>query len=405
MVDYHIKRLGHRGDGVTEEGYFAPLTLPQERISAEAEGKSLSNVKILEPSEHRVKPPCPHFKSCGGCALQHASDGFVANWKVDVVREALAAHGIETELRPCLTSPTQSRRRASFSARRTKKDALAGFHARGSDVVIDIEHCVLIRPELRAALGLVKALAMTGASRKGEISVQINTSEAGLDVEVRGGKPLDPALQISLAQAAEQFSLARLSWEDDVIALRAPPIQRFGRARVVPPPGAFLQATKEGEGALLHHVQTIVADARSIVDLFSGCGTFSLPLAETKEVHAVEGEKAMVQAMDAGWRKAEGLKKLTHEARDLYRRPLLVDELKRFDAAVIDPPRTGAEAQFRELAKSGIKTIAYVSCNPVSFARDGAILRDAGYNLAFVQTVDQFRWASHVELVGAFVKN
>ena len=148
MVDYHIKRLSHRGDGVTEEGYFAPLTLPQERISAEAEGKSLSNVKILEPSEHRVKPPCPHFKSCGGCALQHASDGFVANWKVDVVREALAAHGIETELRPCLTSPTQSRRRASFSARRTKKDALAGFHARGSDVVIDIEHCVLIRPEL-----------------------------------------------------------------------------------------------------------------------------------------------------------------------------------------------------------------------------------------------------------------
>ena len=212
-------------------------------------------------------------------------------------------------------------------------------------------------------------------------------------------------MQISLAQAAEQFSLARLSWEDDVIALRAPPIQRFGRARVVPHPGAFLQATKEGEGALLHHVQTIVADARSIVDLFSGCGTFSLPLAETKEVHAVEGEKAMVQAMDAGWRKAEGLKKLTHEARDLYRRPLLVDELKRFDAAVIDPPRAGAEAQVGELAKSGIKTIAYVSCNPMSFARDAAILREAGYSLGFVQAVDQFRWSSHVELVGAFVKN
>ena len=405
MDDYHIKHLGHRGDGITEEGYFAPLTLPQERISAEAEGKLLSNVKILEPSEHRVKAPCPHFKSCGGCALQHASDSFVANWKVDVVRKALAAHGIETDLRPCLTSPTHSRRRASFSARRTKKEALAGFHARGSDVVIDIEHCVLIRPELRVARGLVKALAITGASRKGEITVQINTSEAGLDVEVRGGKLLDTALQLSLAQAAEKFSLARLSWEDDVIALRAPPIQRFGRARVVPPPGAFLQATKEGEGALLKSVQTIVVDARSIVDLFSGCGTFSLPIAETKEVHAVESEKTMVQAMDAGWRKAEGLKKLTHEVRDLYRRPLLVDELKRFDAAVIDPPRAGAEAQVRELAKSGLKTIAYVSCNPISFARDGAILREAGYNLAFVQTVDQFRWSSHVELVGAFVKN
>ena len=186
--------------------------------------------------------------------------------------------------------------------------------------------------------------------------------------------------------------------------MRAPPIQRFGLANVVPPPGAFLQATMEGEHSLLYHVKSIVEDARSVIDLFSGCGTFALPLAETKDVHAVEGEKTMVHAMDAAWRKTEGFKKLTHEARDLYRRPLLPDELDQFDAAVIDPPRAGAEAQVRELARSGIKTIAYVSCNPLSFARDSAILKRTGYDLLFVQTVDQFLWSPHIELIGAFSK-
>lgn len=404
MDNYHIKRLGRRGDGVTDQGHIAPLTLPKERISAELDGKLLRNIKILKPNDHRVKPPCAHFKSCGGCALQHASASFVANWKVDTTRDVLAAHGIKTEMRTCLTSPPQSRRRVTFSARRTKKGALAGFHARGSDLVIEIDRCNLIRPELRNALPMVKALATAGASRKGTLSVQINTSEAGLDVVVHGGKPLNQALEISLAQTVKHFSLARLSWEEEIIAMRAPPIQRFGRANVVPPPGAFLQATTEGEHSLLYHVKSIVEDARSVIDLFSGCGTFALPLAENKDVHAVEGEKTMVHAMDAAWRKTEGLKKLTHEARDLYRRPLLPDELDQFDAAVIDPPRAGAEAQVRELARSGIKTIAYVSCNPLSFARDSAILKRTEYDLLFVQTVDQFLWSPHIELIGAFSK-
>ena len=186
--------------------------------------------------------------------------------------------------------------------------------------------------------------------------------------------------------------------------MRAPPIQRFGRASVVPPPGAFLQATTEGENSLLYKVKSIVEEARSVLDLFSGCGTFSLPLAETKEVHVVESEKTMLQAMDTAWRKTEGLKKLTHEAGDLYRRPLLPDELDQFDATVIDPPRAGAEAQVHELARSGIGKIAYVSCNPVNFARYSTILKRAGYDLIFVQTIDQFLWSPHVELFGTFSK-
>ena len=184
--------------------------------------------------------------------------------------------------------------------------------------------------------------------------------------------------------------------------MRSPPLQRFGKALVPCPPGAFLQATRQGEAALLDAVRQIVGDAKQVVDLFAGCGTFALPLAEGAEVHAAEGSSQMTAALDAGWRRAEGLKRVTHEARDLFRRPLLPDELKRFDAAVIDPPRAGAEAQVAELAKARVPRIAFVSCNPVTFARDAKQLVQAGYHLQWVQVVDQFRWSSHVELVAAF---
>jgi 23S rRNA (uracil1939-C5)-methyltransferase len=188
-----------------------------------------------------------------------------------------------------------------------------------------------------------------------------------------------------------------------VIALRTAPVQRFGRALVTPPPGAFLQATEHGEAALLAAVTEAVGPARRIADLFAGIGTFALPLAERAEVHAVEGDPAMTAALEKGWRQAQGLKRLTVEARDLYRRPLDADELKGFDAVVIDPPRAGAEAQTVALAGSGVPVIAAVSCNPVTFARDARVLIAAGYVLDWVQVVDQFRWSAHVELAARFV--
>ena len=200
----------------------------------------------------------------------------------------------------------------------------------------------------------------------------------------------------------EAHGLARLAWDHEVIAMRAPPVQRFGGALVVPPPGAFLQATKEGEKALTSAVLEATRGAQRVVDLFSGCGTLSLPLALQSEVHAVEGERDMVQALDAGWRKATGLKRVTTEARDLFRRPLMPDELAKFDAIVLDPPRAGAEAQVREIARAKRPVLAYVSCNPVTFARDAKVLVDSGYRLNWVQVVDQFRWSSHTELAASF---
>ena len=397
-----IERLGHRGDGIAPGPVFAPRTLPGETVTGTAEGDRLSDIRILSPSPHRVKAPCRHYQGCGGCQVQHASDDFVAAWKQDVVRAALAAKDIEARFRPILTSPSRSRRRATLAARRTKKGALAGFHGRASDSIVETPDCRLLAPELLGALPVAEALALEGASRKGALAVTATVSEAGLDIAVSGGKPLDGPLRLTLAQLTERHGLARLAWDGEVIAMRAAPVQRFGTAAVVPPPGAFLQATREGEAALLAAVRAALGGARRIVDLFAGCGTFTLPLAGRAELHAVEGDTAMTEALDAGWRKAPGLKAVSTEARDLFRRPLMAEELARFDAALLDPPRAGAEAQVEELAHSGLRTIAYVSCSPVSFARDAARLIAAGYRLDWVQVVDQFRWSAHVELAAGF---
>lgn len=384
---------------------FAPLTLPGEVVTGALVGQTLTDLRILTPSPDRVTPPCRHFRSCGGCQLQHASDEFLAAWKQEVVRAALAAHGLRADFLPIHISPPQSRRRATLAVRRTKKGALAGFHARASDTIIDIADCKLLHPDLMRALPAARDLALAGASRKAGISVTVTRSLAGLDVAVTDGKSPDGPLRIALAALADRHDLARLSWEGEVMVTRRDPEQQFGMARVTPPPGAFLQATAEGEAALLAETETILAGARRMVDLFAGCGTFALPLARAAEVHAVEGDAAMTDALARGSRKTAGLKPVTTEARDLFRRPLLPEELARFDGAVIDPPRAGAEAQIAEIARARLPRIAYVSCNPATFARDAKMLLAQGYAMGPLRVIDQFRWSAHVELVAGFTLN
>ena len=386
MTEFKITRLGIYGDGIAEGPVFAAMTLPGEVVTGTLDGSTLSDVKIITPSDDRV-------------------DALVADWKTDVVAQALAAQGIRTEIRPILTSPAQSRRRATFAARRTKKGTMSGFYGRASDTVIEIPDCKLVEPELLAARDIAEALAEIGGSRKATLAVTVTTSQVGLDVQVSGGKPIDGQLRISLAGLCDSRGFARLTWEDEVIAQRAPPVQRFGAANVCPPPGAFMQTTAHGEAQLLAAVKEAVHGAKRVVDLFAGCGTFTLPLAADAEVFAVESDAQMMAAMDKGWRMAKGLKTVTHVARDLYRRPLLPDEFKKFDAVVIDPPRAGAEAQTAELIRSDIKRIAYVSCNPVTFARDVAQMVAGGFTLDWVQPVDQFRWSSHVELAAQLTRS
>lgn len=401
-----VDRLGHLGDGIAQgpEGpVYLQMVLPGEVIEAEVEGDQGRGVKIVTPSTDRVAAPCRHYKSCGGCSLQHASDAFVAEFKTNVVRRALEARGIKTEVEALHTSPPQSRRRATLSARRTKSGAMVGFHGRASDVLTEIPDCKLLRPELLALMPVLKQITALGGSRSAEVSLSLALTETGPDLAVTGAKPVDPKIIGGVASAAAGH-IARVTWNGETLALDRAPKVRMGQALVPMPPGAFMQATSAGEAALLDAVRRYVGDAARVVDLFAGMGTFSLPLAEKAEVHAVEGSKELMAALDQGWRSAPGLKRVTTETRDLFRRPLDGDELKSFDAAVIDPPRAGAEAQCAALGASKLKRIAMVSCNPVTFARDAEILIAAGFALDHLEVIDQFRWSAHVELAACFTR-
>ncbi|MBT8412704.1 MAG: RsmD family RNA methyltransferase [Boseongicola sp.] len=399
MTTVTIERLGHHGDGIARGPIFAARTLPGETVEGVLEGTRLTAPRILTPSTDRVSPKCRHYKSCGGCALQHASDGFVTGWQKDVVSRALEAVGLEAPIRNFHTSPAGSRRRATFTGRRTKKGAIVGFHGPASDSLIDVPDCQIIRPSLRAVLPALEEITCLGASRKSELRLSVTDTDTGLDVLVSDGKPLEDNLRARLIEIANQSGFARISWNDDVIAQRVAPILHMGTAPVPVPPGAFLQSTAEGEAALLASVQDALGGAGKILDLFAGCGTFALPLSLGAEIHAVEGEQALLDALDAGWRHATGSKRVTIERRDLFRRPMTPDEIERFDAIVIDPPRAGAEAQVTEIAAAKVQRVASISCNPVTFARDAALLTNSGYKLNWIDIVDQFRWSTHIEIV------
>ena len=403
-----IDRLGHLGHGIAANPgsgpIYVPGTLPGEVVEGTPDGDRLLAPKIITPSVSRVKPPCRHARACGGCQLQHASDAFVAGWKQEVVQNALAGQGLTADFLPLVTSPPNSRRRATLSARRTKSGVLIGFHARASDTIAEIPDCQLLHPGILAAFPGLQALVLAGGSRTMELSLQVTLTRGGPDVVVTGGKPLDAALRMDLARLVETHGFSRLTWDNETIALRDRPALTMGQASVVPPAGAFLQATAEGEAALLTAVRHALGPQKRVVDLFSGVGTFTLPLAEAMEVHAVEGDAAMTKALDLAARTTPNLHRISTETRDLFRRPLEPDELLTFTGAVIDPPRAGAEAQTATLATSKIPVIAAVSCNPVTFARDARALAAAGYRLDWVQVVDQFRWSTHVELVARFFR-
>ena len=394
-----VRALGHRGDGIAD-GVFVPRSLPGETVTGAVEGDRLPDPKIVTPSPDRVAAPCPHFRRCGGCALQHASDPFVADWKAGVVRDALARAGLEAEIARVETSPPASRRRAALAGRKTRKGAQVGFHVRASDEIVAIPDCRVLHPDIVAALPALEAVTRLGAARGAEVTLHVTRTGTGLDLALAGAKPLDREARTALAPLAPAF--ARITWNGEPALQQVPPRLTLGRATVVPPPGAFLQATEAGEAALVRAVRAGVAGAARVADLFSGLGTFTFPAAETAAVDAFEGDPALVAALEGGARGATGLKPVAATARDLFRDPLTEPELARYDAAILDPPRAGAAAQVARLAHADLARIAFVSCNPATFARDAATLAAAGWRMGPVTVVDQFRWSPHIELVATF---
>lgn len=407
----NIDRLGHHGDGIAEtpDGpVFVALALPGEQVEVPSEGKHRPLLHVLAASAERVEPGCRHAGSCGGCAFQHWSSAPYRAWKRSLVVEALARVGLHPPVEALVSAHGEGRRRVTFHARgnggsaKAGRDLLAvGFAGRRSHSIVPIDACPILAPALKGALPAAWAVAGVLAPLT-KLDLQVTATETGLDMDVRGSGPIRANRVVALSKVAEQHRIARLTSHGELVLQREPPEVSMGRARVVLPPGAFLQATVEGEHVLATHVQGAAGEARRVADLFAGVGTFALRLAETARVSAVEADAAAVEALARAVRGVSGLKPVTAEARDLFRRPLLPAELKAFDAVVFDPPRQGAEAQARQLAASRVPLVIGVSCDPVTFARDAALLAEGGYRLETVTPVDQFLYSTHVELVGVF---
>jgi 23S rRNA (uracil1939-C5)-methyltransferase len=406
-----VSRLGPRGDGIAEAPpgpLYVPFTLPGERILVEREGADRGRlVEVLAPSAERVAPYCPHAGTCGGCAVQHWRPDAALAWKRRLLVDALARVGIEAEVAPTVDAHGAGRRRATLHARRQPDGRFrVGFNVARTHDLVDLaaDPCPLLVPGLKGAVPAVAAAAATLARLGKPLDAVATATDAGLDLDLRGPGRLPEPERLALVDLAAAHDLARLSLHGEVLVERRPPTLRFGMVAIVPPPGGFLQAVAAAETTMAKLVSDHFGKARRVADLFAGSGAFALRLAAKAEVHAVEGDAAALAALDRGYRFASGLKRVTTEVRDLFRRPLTGKDLAAFDAVVFDPPRAGAEDQAKQIARSAVPLVAAVSCNPVTLARDLRILLDGGYALRAVIPVDQFLWSPHVEAVALLEK-
>lgn len=407
-----IDRLGQRGEGIAVHDHtqvFVPFAVPGDVIEAELDGAQGRLIDVVKPSPDRIAAFCTYFTACGGCAVQTLAPAPYAHWKADLVRQALAHQKVRATVAPLVDAHGEGRRRVTFHAR-TKRDALerttieVGFmRARAHDIV-DIDACPILAPSLGTAPRVARRIAQLLAQTGKPLDILLTASLEGLDVDIRGVGKLSPALRQQMVELAQEIDLARLSNHGEVIVESRPPRLRMGKALVTPPSGAFLQATEAGETVLTDLVRQALGKSGYVADLFAGVGTFTLRLAEQTRVHAVEGDAAMVGALTRAAHNTTGLKAVTAEVRDLFRRPLAAAELKDFDAVVFDPPRAGAETQARALAQSDVPTVIAVSCNAQTFARDASLLIAGGYAIGDVTPVDQFRHSPHVEMVATFRK-
>ncbi len=402
-----ILRIGHRGDGIAEtpDGpVFVPYTLPGEIVEVEPFPGHPDRRHLLRTesaSAERVAPVCPHFTVCGGCQTQHWDFARYRDWKRGLVIEALRQAGLDAPVGELIDAHGEGRRRAVFHARKSAHDVLeVGFAAYRAHHIVSIDHCPVLAPALAGALPAAWALAEALRADK-PLDIQATATDGGLDVDVRGSGALKARQASELAKLAEKHRLARITRHGELIAQRASPVVRVGKAAVVLPPGAFLQATAQGEAVLAQLVTQYAGDARLVADLFCGVGPFALRLAERARVVAADADAAAIAALREA-AKAPGLKPVEAETRDLFRRPFAPDELKSLAALVFDPPRQGAQAQARQLAASKVPVVIAVSCNAATFARDARLLVDGGYRLTDVTPVDQFRYSPHVEVVAKF---
>lgn len=403
-LEVEIEKLGAQGDGVAEgpDGpLFVPFALPGERarVEPDPDGKHAALLEVLAPSPKRVEPVCPHFGVCGGCALQHLEAQVYLAWKRELVIQALRSRGLDAEVEPTRPVPLGGRRRATFSLGRNEQGLALGYRRARSHDLIDIAVCPVLSPGIVSRLPKLRAVLVPLLGGKREARVGVTETEGGLDVVIEGVRASERTLA-KLAGQAARLGVARVTIGGESLMLSLPTV-RFGRATVMLPPGAFLQASPEAEAVMTELVCEGIGKAKRkrIADLFAGLGTFTFALAEASAVDAFEEDEAALTALAEAVRHTPKLKPVRTTRRDLFREPISGQELDRCDAVVFDPPRAGAAAQAAQLAKSKVRRLVAVSCNPGTLARDLRLLVDGGYRIARVVPVDQFLFSRHIEMV------
>jgi len=405
-----VDHVGHHGDGVAIAdscNIYVPYALGGETVEVgpvpghHPDRRRLLKVEIA--SAERIAPFCPHFGVCGGCAIQHWDAASYSAWKRDLVVATLAQAGIDCDVAPLVDAHGAGRRRITLHARMGTHEVLkVGYAASGSHDIIPIDRCPILDPHLNGAIEAAWAVAEPLVVIGKPLDIQVTATDSGLDVDVRGSGPLSTTLITRLSRVAEQHRLARLTRHGELVLMRTPPIVTMGTAKVTLPPGSFLQATVAGEETLAALVSEHCKRGKQIADLFCGVGPFALRLAAKAKVNAFDSDAGAVTALQKAATSTPGLKPVRAEPRDLFRRPLMPQELRDYDTVVFDPPRQGAQAQATQLAASKVPVVVAVSCNVMTFARDAKILIDGGYKIEGVTPVDQFRHTPHVELVARF---
>ncbi|WP_102830126.1 class I SAM-dependent RNA methyltransferase [Bartonella bovis] len=402
-----IDHIGASGHGVakTPRGLvFIPFTLPGEVVKVALDGKYGTSVALMKKSLERIDAVCKHFKECGGCMLQHWHVDAYHSWKRQLVVDTLKKYQFDVVVSPLVKCEHYSRRRIILTASMTKQGHIVGFNRYLSHDVVAIEECPVIRSQIISKLSDIRAVCALLSNHAKRFHVTVTFTDNGFDVALSGCIVHDKLIRQNMIHAALARGIIRLSIEGEILVEQEKPLIYFGDVCVEFSSGGFLQATSEAEDIISRIILTHLKKAKNAVDLFSGLGTFTLRMAKTMNVHAVENDGTALANLARAARFASGLKTVTCEKRDLFRRPLSAKELERFDSVVFDPPRAGAKEQVRELAKTTIPRVVAVSCNPVTFARDLSILVAGGYTIEKVIPIDQFLWSPHVEIVAILNK-
>jgi 23S rRNA (uracil1939-C5)-methyltransferase len=400
-----IIALGHGGDGIAETAdgrVFVPWTLPGETVEIDRATRPVSLLGLKTASPDRIDPICRHFGICGGCALQHMERGAYLAWKRQVVADAIAQRGIETEVEPVMPIAEGTRRRAILSAATTPQGFVLGFNRRGTNEIVPIAECPVLVPAIASRLDTLARISKILVDRRRPLRIIVVAADNGLDIAIQGARRVGRPELEALGVLAVDPSLARLTVDNNRIFLNRQPEIRAGDTLLLPEPAGFLQAAMPAEEALAAAVLDHVGGASPVLDLFAGVGTFALRLARRAPVTAVEGDAALRAAITAAANRSKGLKPITTRKRDLFRNPMATIELDAFAAIVFDPPASGARAQVDQIAQSNVPRVAAVSCNPATLARDARLLIDGGYRLTRVRPVDQFLFSAEIEVVAAF---